>query len=393
MTVSHVGVSSQVAQAQQRRSDHWDRPDRRINVGQVLELQVVRRLGERRYLVSFAGEEHVVETAMQLTAGRTVRTTVVAVGEKLELKYVGAPDAPESHDDPGTEDAGGGDVLTDLETKHAIALNDAQRAAIANAMSSATQPELIASGGLYLSKLSLPVGVESLSALHDAQTWTAQMDTAQSTAAMLAANADLGDHKSLEPLAAALRRIFENQTAAPEDSAQLDVAAIAPYLQELSAAMGDRSEMDAKQDRSGGDLARQLLNEQDGGSLAYHYGVLPVLIADQLVELDVVYFRERQRSERSSNTRRLVMTFKTQRLGRIEIEAQAVADRLSVQIASDSSQSSTTLAAHVGEVKDLLARLGWDVDAVNYEFEPKPLRAAERVIAHVLNSETLDRMV
>jgi hypothetical protein len=141
------------------------------------------------------------------------------------------------------------------------------------------------------------------------------------------------------------------------------------------------------------ELARQLLNIQDMGSLAYRFGSLPVLVADQLIELDMVLFHEHAPVSRPQGLKRLVMSLRTETLGRIEIVAQSLDSRLSLSISAESSQSTGLLANHVDEVKNLIGRLGWSVDSVAYRVTQEPARAADRIVAHVLTSGTLDAVL
>jgi Flagellar hook-length control protein FliK len=389
MTVANIGAASQAAAAQQR-SDHSSEP--RVRVGQFVDLRIVRPLAERQYLVWLGGEQHVVETAMALTAGRTIRTTVVAIGEKLELKYVGTSSADDAQG-AAAETAVAertGDSITDLQDQLPADLNDAQRTAIGDALRAAAEPQLLASGGLFLGRLSLPFDAEALNALYVAQRWAPTR--AEDATVAHAVNTGAGGAGRIPSLAALLQQALEQPTDAGSWQPAVDgggerAGAAAPLVAH-EGAHADQQHGERNQD-----LARQLLNEQDGGSIAYRYGTLPLLIAGQLVELDLVYFHERTRSERSANLRRLVMTFKTERLGRVQVVAQALAEHLSIEIASDSRQANAALAAHEEEIKDLLTQLGWNVDGVEYELDPDPRRAASHVIAHVLNSDRLDRLV
>jgi Flagellar hook-length control protein FliK len=127
--------------------------------------------------------------------------------------------------------------------------------------------------------------------------------------------------------------------------------------------------------------------------VGYRFGVLPVLIGDQLVELDLAYFRERRDTQADAGMRRMVMTFSTPSLGRIEVAAQALADRLNISIKTDSAASSEVLGRHASEVRDLLSRLGWNVDAVAYDFAPDPRRAASHIVDHVLQADSLSRLL
>lgn len=318
------------------------------------------------------------------------------VGEKPEPKYVGvsansehAIRTRESPEDPSKD----GDLLAILQRQFAVSLTDAQRTAIADAASRVQEPPLVIGGGLYLGKLSLPVDAEALDALYVAQAWQPAQRAATSLTTQ-PTRIELPAASALTSLATMLKGAvnLQREMAPPNaiDDAGKPAAEQVPGLFLMT-------QDSASRDSSGGarddDCARQLLNEQDGGSVAYHYGTLPLLIAEQLVELDLVYFRERHRTEHSSNLRRLVMTFRTESLGRVQIVAQALAEHLAVQISSESAESNAALMARAQDVTDLLSRLGWNVDAVKYELCSEPPRAASHVIAHVLNAETLDRLV
>jgi len=325
-----------------------------------------------------------------LQAAVTQRT-----GDKVELRYVDVPPNSEramrrqSTEDPSKD----GDLIATLQRQFAVSLSDAQRTAIADATSRVQEPRLMIGGGLYLSKLSLPVDAEALDALYVAQVWQQSEGAAPSRSAPRM-SIDLAGASAMTSLATKLRGAVnphrDGTSSNVVEDPSLTTAEPAPGLPLMTQ---DSAPRDSHGGERHDDLARQLLNEQDGGSVAYHYGTLPLLIADQLVELDLVYFRERVRTEHSSNRRRLVMTFRTESLGRVQIVAQALAEHLAVEISSESTESNAALMAHAQDVGDLLSRLGWNVDAVRYELRSEAPRAAGQVIAHVLNAETLDRLV
>jgi hypothetical protein len=347
MTIHHVG-SSQVAVASARHQ-------RQHAVGEQLELKVLRRMDERRYLVSFQDAQHVVSSTVTLNVGATVRAVVTAVGEKLELRYVASSEVAVAMEDHA---AVGEDALAQLATRYSVALQPAHRAAIERAAEQAEQPDTMIEGGMFLSKLALPVDHSSLQAVYSAQRWSAAGSAA----------------------------------AAATDSPLANAGTLTMLAEQMLAALQPNSDGDRDSD-SERDLAQRLLNEQDEGSVAYSFGLLPVLIDNQLLELDLVHFRERRREDAPNGMRRLVMTFSTPALGRVEVLAQALGDRLAIGMATDSLTSREVLAARSAEVRELLARLGWNVEAVSYEYNADVGRAARRVLTHVLNSETLSRWV
>lgn len=387
MTLTSLDAAAHSHVVSERRAPYWQREEApRFRVGQSVELQVQQHLGEYRYAVSLAGQRQIVESAMSLEVGGTVRATVVAIGDKLELKYVDSRISSRAVEATPAEalqaQSKEGAALAQLQARHAVSLTPGQQRAIERAMSQADDPAAMAAGGIFLSKLALPVEAAALEAIYAAQLWAG----GASTVTVAIDNVAQG----IAPTAALLKKALESsQPDAGEPAVSADLAnATVGNTPQLSA--GDSGTADSGEQH---DLARRLLNTQDEGSLLYRYGTLPVLISGQLVELDLVYFREREVADRRNGLRRLVMSFKTEALGRVEIVAHAVGDSLSIGMKAESAQSSTALAAHAQEVRDLVGRMGWNVGTVSYDFDSGTARAASHIVAHVLDADTLNRLV
>jgi hypothetical protein len=135
---------------------------------------------------------------------------------------------------------------------------------------------------------------------------------------------------------------------------------------------------------------RRALNSQDGGSVGYRYATLPLLIGGDLTELQVALFTPRYDDVRGRRVRRLVMTLDTPRLREIRIEAKSVDERIVVAIDASTPRAVEALAAREPEVREMLARLGWAVEAVSYGVNVPPDRAARRIVDHVLAAWTVD---
>lgn len=350
MTITHVSGAN-VAGATSRSFDH-----RQHAVGQRVQFIVLRQTDRGRYLVAFDDQQRFVSSTVSLTVGSTVRGIVTAVGEKLELRYVGADVVTETMQDHEAADE---DALDALAAQCSVELETGEQQVIREAMKMAVDPAAAAASGIFLGKLHLPVDAASLQALYRAQSW--QNDVMATATAI--------DLPGSEPAARAA--LSEQMLAA------------------LQADGSDaRGEDDARRHP-----AERLLNEQDESSVAYRFGVLPVLIDGQLTELDLVHFRERRSTQRTPGMRRLVMTFSTPTLGRIEVAAQALDERLAISITADSVQAQDALAARANEIRELVARLGWNVESVSCDFDTRVARAARHVIEHVLKGDTLSRLV
>jgi hypothetical protein len=350
MTVGDVNSASFIAPVGRR----GDRPP--PAPGDQVRMLVLKQLDDQRYLVSMHDTQRVVSSTVPLTVGSTVRAIVTAVGDQLELRYVGEDRRVVVGQETRVEDE---DFILERARRYAVELHAPQRTVIEQAMQEVAKPQSMLASGLFLGKLDLSVDAANLHALYSIQQWPD--NTGKTT----------------------INHAFDIGGAVP-------TAAVAAQM--LAVLQESRTPANA-QDRDERERARRLLNEPDDSSVSYRFGVLPVLIADQLVELDIVHFRERRRDDAPADSRRLVMTFSTANLGRVEVVARALDERLAISIATDSPQSRDLLAAGAKDVRALVERLGWNVESVSYDVAADVERAARHVIDHVLNGDTLSALV
>jgi hypothetical protein len=346
---------------------------REPRVGDQVQLSVLQRLDETRYQVGFADGWRVVASTVALPVGATIWATVTAVGDKLELRYTGgdAVAAAMTEHEAKSEDA-----LVEHEKRFRVALPEIDRTKLQAALRDAEDVETMMDSGLFLGKLAVPLDAPKLQAVYESQRWS----ESGGTHARQAGAQSVLSGNDVDQLAAAVEQALREPPTTVTAS-------------DASSSQAFQSGDDAKEDDRR-QLAWQLLNDQDGGSVEYRYGVLPLIIADQLFELDLVYFRDRHSSaEASTHSKRMVMTLNAPSLGRVEVLAQSIGDRLTVTIKSDSEASRQILSAEQERVRELLARLGWGVDGVTYEVDGIDTRAAAHVVDHVLSGDSLSRWV
>ena len=341
----------------------------RLAVGQELTLTVLRRLGPGEYVVAIGTERHVVESTVDLAVGARVRVGVTAVDERLTLRYIEA-------EKPRTDDPQEGDLIAQLAARHGVTLPASGRAQLQAAAAGATDPARLIMSGLYLTKLGFPLEQRVVQALY-----TAQMQGAAGRVQLRASvMADAGR--------------AQQSADAPDLPEQLErlvgdaFDAAAPSRSDLGSAGGDSKGHDHSEHEEG--LVRRALNSQDGGSIGYRYATLPLLIGGDLTELQVALFTPRYDDVRGRHVRRLVMTLDTPRLHEIRIETKSVDERIVVAIDASTPGAVEALAAREPEVREMLARLGWAVEAVSYGVNVPPDRAARRIVDHVLAAGTID---
>ncbi len=383
MTVAHVSGHIHLARSGNRDTEHGPHHDRfaRLRVGQEIELNVARRLDAMNYQVSLGGSQHTMESSVPLAVGGRIRAVVVAVGDKLELRYLDTAQASSGadarvDDAPGAAAAPPATLVAELAARYRVQLAPESHAQLERAVGGATDPTAMAFAGLYLAKLGVPITRPSLEALHAAQldggmpgVWRG-FPRNVSTLVDGAASGDDGSTMQLASLVADAMptEVSSGPTPPPPFGADDDG--------------GDSS--------NPGELSRWLLNLQDGGNIGYRYGTLPVIVAGELVELDLVVMQQRPDTEGRSPVRRLVMTLQTQSFGQVRIEARALDNRLLINISGQSPQGAAQLACYQEEVRQLAGRLGWNVEGIGYDLDAQPPGAARNIIDHVLSAGTVD---
>jgi flagellar hook-length control protein FliK len=329
-------------------------------------------------LGSFGGEQHAKESATPTTIGAQVRSVVTGAGNQPEPRYLETLLSPPEAQDETKDGDLAPTLLSALESRYRLTLQAQDNAQLEQALSGAADPTAMALGGLFLAKLGVSLNGPALNALHDAQRGHA--------AAMLTHSA----HRDVSTL-------IDRTNEGDDDATQELAAVVGDALPEspsqaISFGSGDTGSGN-RDSRDSQEFAKLLLNLQDEGNVGYRYGTLPVIVADQLVELDLVVLQQRQQQDGATPARRLIMTLRTESFGKIKIDARALDNRLVVTFTGESAAGADELSARSEELRDLLKRLGWNVEGIGYQNGSNPERAARQIIDHVLSAGTVDMVL
>jgi len=352
-----------------------------FKVGETFELQVLERVDNRHYRVVLGNSVRTVQSATELTPGSRLSVRIAAVGEQLVLHSADPRVAAMALQEAAASESGAAERLSKLARRHRVALDGEQAALVERAMLDAEDPQAMAAAGLFLGKLGMPLDTVALQAIYEAQVWPSPVPTR-------AASSHLRRLDDAEQLSATLLQHFADDARIESPS-----QAASHLENELPVPMPDvaHSRDDATGREARRHLAQRLLNTSDAGGTGYQYGSLPLLIADQLVELDVVCFHSPTPAV-PAGLRSLTMTFNSRALGRIEVSARSLGAGLVLNFRAAGAAPSEVLAAHAEEVRSLVARLGWQVESLSYDHAASP-RAATQLVRHVLDTATLDRLL
>lgn len=351
-------------------------------VGQIVEVSVVDQSGPGRYEVRINGQLHAADSSSALQRGSTVLAVVTAVGDRLDLRAVSP-----------LEDPTLAQALSALAARYRTSLSAAAQRQIVLAASASDAALATLRAGLYLKKLGQDVTATALAALAAAQHVSAPLDAAaRAPGTFIMPTADAGPGVATTTLAQLLERVV-----APQDSAGAGAGSFGFADSDPGSRQGrhDRGEAAAAAAAAGSPqaLKQELLSLSDGGALQYRYATVPLLVGGRLMELDMALFQQRSPMPAMGAPRRLVMSLRTSNLGAVRIVAQSLGANLKVSLASDDQRGVALLSAAMSPMRERLAALGWQVDAVRCELASDIASAGRDIVDHVLSSGSLDRAV
>lgn len=370
----------------------------KLSIGQIIKGRVLLQYEGNRYLVAFDGIERTVDSSIPFRTGELLRGKVVALGDRVELQYL-----PEGREGPSEH--GGSQVrepsapalppsdLDALFARYQARLTAEGRDSLMRTMRTAPDRDLVALAGVTLAKLQLPQNPQLLKSIAAALARNPSNEAAQPR--------DIAAPVFTAPgLAPQLRELVRQALQEPVDRDD----ATTPVQKQPSATTGPsvsgtnpgRTGMDSRDaplPRFGGSL----LNIQSGGSVGHRIGTLPLIVGNRLVEVDIAVFdHEPDRPTPSGNRHRaLVFVLNLSELGRVEISATVIKERLRIQIGTDRADSAAEMSRHGSVLRQALMDAGWSVDEVTYEVRDSSASnpAVRSVVEHVIAQDSLNRLI
>ena len=385
-----------------------------LRLGEIIKGKVLRQYEGNRYLVSFDGQERVVDSNVPLQTSELIHGRVIAVGEHVELQRVypseaglagGAQDGVSGIDANSRVLGRAEEVLNQLLSRYNVRLNQEDASALTNAVRRADDGNAMTLAGAMISKLGLKQAPELLWPVYNALIRRTDAALVPVTNEAWRVDGIPAHAASISPML--MRQISEaidrtvNQSAneGSESATQttgtdmtIDVAA-QPMLVPVKQISDEDESKQPKHDP----LAFWLLNAQRDGTVAHRLGTLPLLLGDQLVEVEMSFFEQRRDAEQKleAKHRKIVFSLQMENLGRIEVMARLVGEHVSVQVATQDGEKTAAVARYVEQLKSLLQGVGWTVDEVVYETRQMDSYngVVRSVVEHVASQDSLNRLI
>ncbi len=383
-----------------------------LNIGQIIQGKVMRSLTGHRYLVAFGQDERVVDSAITLSSGETLRGRVVALGDRVELQRI-YPDErqPKTSASETPSPLRGADELSAVDAllqRYQAELQPAERAILARAAEKSGDPESMALAGIMLSKLGLPLQGVLLDALYRAQ--SSRLNGASSSAPDFAPQITASPASPTDSQATTTRVLAELlaqllEARGPE-LPQAGSATTGARAQSMPSPLGIADGMGRQQSdlqdssssrRMQKALAEHLMNAQTGGIVAHRAGLLPLLVGGRLVEISFALFEQKRSPGQTSGLqhRQVIFSLQTAQLGQVDVLARMSGAHVRLQITTANEESTARAAEHVRQLRGALIESGWSVDEVVYatRFGRSVDPVARTVVEHVASLESFNRLV
>ena len=400
--ITNVGQTVNTRAGHALQFDAGDVLSDRLRIGEIVLGKVTKHFDGRRYSVNFAGIEKVVDSEIPLTRGELLYGRVVGVNEKVHLQRVYPKQTQEPKAVyPRSENQA---LLQNLFTKHQVELTPKIQAQILSLMKAQPSPVLIAFSCLVLSKLGLrsePMLVRAVS-----KVLAGERNVLDERALRVAPALDKGGDwvsKTDPLLISELASMLSILSKPRSGQASQDVTS----ERELSVSDKMQGDVLAEEHESGGDqgeessnndemLGQWILNAQNGGSVSHRLSRLPVWFGNQLIEVDVVLFSQRDTTMKPEGVRyhKIVLSLQIEELGHVEACVFAADHRISLHFTTDNERSSNIMAGYYGEIKKIIQDLGWELDEVNYSTRLNlPDGVMQSVVDHYITSDSLSRVM
>lgn len=373
-----------------------------LTAGQVVNAKVLRKLDEQRYVVSLRGEVREAKAEKALPVGESIDVIVVSNVDGLQLRRMSSQQVPVASVDLSISALEDKTNLLDQAKFYKCEMTSSELRVLQKAMDVSDDAVGLMMSGFFLNKRGIaiePQLLEQLHVLQKATTFSGDRDTPPA-ALRQTSIADLAqslrwpvDPRTGEvvSLATVRQRDLSQPEAANNVSVESDVQINLTVPAHAETSGGSAEDQQGNRQPEAFAL-HQILNDVDANGLGVRYGTLPVLVNGELVELELVMFRHQQKQGDVEPIKRLVMSIHTQSMGTIAISAEALNQRLLVNISSSSVEHAETLGAYSEDVKQLAERFGWIVDSVAYEVRPHSKTLARRVMEHSVRQGVIDHV-
>jgi len=377
-----------------------------IELNQLVTGVVEKDLGNGRYLIQIHGENLVAQSKTPLKLNDVIHGRVIGIDDKVELQRVFKEKASANNQSAIRQNLdylynfgkAGYRAAVVLQNYRVNLTADEQLSLIA-ALKAAASQDAISLSAVVLTKLGLQVTEDGLNLL--SPLLTSQLNqkfNLQEIAAQIGfddSHKNPADHDLVKELANFIYSVtdrFPHQHDAVIDGGKvLDAPG---QMDNLSQDMDMSDHQDQGQNKHF-DAARILLNAQSDGSVSHRVSVVPFLINDQLVEVDVALFSQKHNANQlTNNHKRIVLSLDMDTLGKIDAVINIVGKHARISIDTENNIITNELVKYMPELKADFESNKFKIDELSYGVKQSDAfkNVLNSVVEHYITQDSLSRL-
>jgi len=384
-----------------------------LQVGKVVSGSVESSLGNNKYLVRFAGEGHVVDSTTPLKTSEIIHGRVIGIGDKVELQRVFQEKASADKQSITQQNwqhlyEGGKAGLrsVDVLQSYRVSLSAEEQLSLINVIKSSGESDSVILSAVVLNKMGVTVNIPSLTALFPALSITLkERFNLQNITAHLDFEAGKGGVINPTTLAGISAYIASVVNELPEtqiknkmiaDNNAVNSDTINNEFTSDFAGLSSNNK-NKKQDSAEQffDARRLLLNSQSDTAVSHRIAVVPFVINDKLIEVDVAFFSQRnQVNDSSIKYKKIVLSLNLDMIGKVDIEIALANKHARVNINTDKDIITDELVKYMPQLKsDLLSQM-IKIDELSYETSVTDDlgNVISSVVDHYVTQDSLSRV-
>jgi hypothetical protein len=374
----------------------------KLTIGQVIEAKVMRHHEGGRYSVNFNGQEKIVDSANPLRLGELIQGRVKSLGQQIEIQRVNtavdqykeqsaAKTINETHLFSQKNDRPLNQIKA-FFTQNQSSLSSAELLVVRNLIGKVYPLNVIAMSALAVKKAGIEVTREPVVAV--AKSLVGDFSENKNTSIISHAAILAVEHNVVDSLVDPLLikeladEIKQYAHLAGNDDSHVDLSESA-----------STSTSDDPPEQSNRYLADWLLNVQDDSSMNHRLMTFPIWMGNKLIEIRMAFF-DQDKSRRNEQDidvqyKRAVFTVDFECLGSVVISAVMHGVRMSLNVASEKSDTTDYIAQHMGNLKKTVETMGWVVEQLEYAtVSVSELEAAtEAVVKHYISKDSVSRLL
>ena len=379
-----------------------------LQLGQIIKGKVMRHISGTHYNVQFYGKELVVDSSVPFNANEIIYGRVVGLGDQVELQRVEVAHAntrTESASSDWSGLAGAGKHARDaisMFTTHNIHLSNSEQQHLAQQLKITNGDKNMLIASLLIKKFNIELSSELMKTVHRLVSADEKYKfNLNDKATILEFTENIGQpsrQDNMQPMAAILKSLLleipENKTKDTSEivSGSGTQQADDEQSPEIGAANSSNDDADKEND-SQYDWGRYLLNIQNESSVAHRITTIPMLVAGNLIEIDIAVFSQRE-SQHSDGIkhRKIVFSLNTEFLGKVDISAYLANEHIRLVVNAETTNATSLLSGYMQDLRTELEDFGWIVDEMKYSTGKDNGGVISSVVEHYISQDSLSRL-